>query len=825
MKFVARFAALIRQFVLRPLRRDKLRSALTILSVALGVAVVIAVDLAGDAATGSFQSSLISLVGKVDYEITANGGVDEQVMPKLTALPVNADFAAVVEQPVIIGQHGSVTLFGVEALIDPTVAIVSSDAAERFGWKTGDRMELRGRDRLMQFQIQKIVAKQNVGWVAVDIAAAQQLLNSYGKIDRIEVTVHPGEDAHNVEKLVRAAEPATYDLLTPGARSEENQRMLRAFRWNLRILSYISLLVGAFLIYNTIAVSVIRRRAEIGILRALGVSSRGVLAIFLGEAGMLGIFGSLIGIVLGRLLASGLVGMISDTVNSIFLTSTPGGIGISWTVAVAATITGTSVAVISALIPASEAARVAPADAMRRESREHDAKVHARRDLILAAVASAAAMALSQFGPIDGRPVLGYLATLFAVAAAALISPAFVEAVIRSLRGILRRIPGAAGLIAGRSLAASLSRTSIVVTALATAISMMISVGIMVASFRATVQVWLENELRADIYLRAQGQPSAGIFPAIANEVPAIAAQTPGVEDVDAFHAFTFQYQGEQATFGAGVSSIVRRKNTLRFLSGDADQILGSLPNQDRVIVSEPFSNKHHVQNGEILKIALGGKIANLTVAGIYYDYSSDRGFVIADNTTLRKYLPDQPVTNIAIYVTPGADPVKVRRDLETRLAAFPVSIAPNEVLRRGAVEVFDRTFAITWALEAIAIVVAMLGTANSLLALVLDRRREIGLIRYLGADDKQIRRMVLTEAGLVGLLAGGLGLMLGAALSLELVYVINKQSFGWTIQFHPPLALLGGSLMLVWIFTVIAGAYPARFATKLQPVETVHEE
>ena len=803
-----RFAALIRQFVLRPLRRDKLRSGLTILSVALGVAVVIAVDLASDAATGSFQSSITSLVGKVDYEVSANGGVDERLMAPLTALPVNAQFAAVIEQPVAIGLKGSVTLFGVESLVDSAVAVVSSDAAERFGWKAGSTIELRGRDRTARFQVQKIVGGQSVGWVAVDIAAAQQLLDSYGRIDRIEVMVAQGEDAAGVARMVRAAVPSTYDVTTPGARSEENQRMLRAFRWNLRILSYISLLVGAFLIYNTIAVSVVRRRAEIGILRALGVSARGVLAIFLGEAAMLGAIGSVVGIGLGRVLASGMVGMISDTVNSIFITSAPA-----------------AVAMVAALIPAREAARVAPAEAMRREAREHEARLHVRRDLVVAAIAAAAAVVLSQFGPIGGRPVLGYVATLFAVGAAAMISPAFVGGVIHLLRGVLRRIPGAAGLIAGRSLSASLARTSIVVTALATAISMMISVGIMVASFRETVQVWLEDQLRADIYMRAEGQPTAGIFPPLAQAVVPIIARTPGVEDVDAFHAFTFQYEGEKATFGAGISSIVQRHNTLRFLDGDAVAILQSLPGRDRVVVSEPFANKHRVHKGDVLKIALGDRVAAMTVAGIYYDYSSDRGFVISDWTTLEKYLPEQPVTNIAVYVGKGADATAVRRELEARLAEFPVAIAPNATLRRGAVEVFDRTFAVTWALEAIAIIVAMLGTANSLLALVLDRRREIGLIRYLGADDGQVRRMVLTEAGLVGLLAAGLGLMLGAALSLELIYVINKQSFGWTIQFHPPLVLLGGALLLVWIFTIAAGIYPARFAAKLQPVEAVHEE
>jgi putative ABC transport system permease protein len=297
---------------------------------------------------------------------------------------------------------------------------------------------------------------------------------------------------------------------------------------------------------------------------------------------------------------------------------------------------------------------------------------------------------------------------------------------------------------------------------------------------------------------------------------------------VDVFHAFQFHYEGTQATFGAGIMDIVRRRRSMRFLSGDSNEILASLPGQDRAIVSEPFANKHHVRAGQILRIPLGAREIALTVAGIYYDYANDKGFVLTDRGTLLRYLPDQPVTNIAVYLRPGTgarEAEQVRRDLETRLAEFPLNIAPNEVLRRGAIQVFDRTFAVTYALEGVAIIVATLGAASALLALVLDRRREIGLIRYLGAAKGQVRNMILTEAALLGLLAGLLGLALGTALSLVLIYVVNKQSFGWTIQFHPPALLLGGALLLVWAFTVLAGVYPARFAAKLEPAEVVHTE
>ena len=217
--------------------------------------------------------------------------------------------------------------------------------------------------------------------------------------------------------------------------------------------------------------------------------------------------------------------------------------------------------------------------------------------------------------------------------------------------------------------------------------------------------------------------------------------------------------------------------------------------------------------------------MVTLTVAGVYYEYSSSQGFVLVDRSTLLRYLPGQPPTNLAIYLAPGADAPAVQHQIQIRTAGRGVVVAPNSELRRNAIAIFDRTFAITWALEAVAIAVAMLGAANSLLALVLDRRRELGLLRYLGASTAQVRGMILTEAGLLGALAILLGLALGFALSLLLIFVVNKQSFGWTIQFHLPWVLLGGALALVWLVTVLAGIYPARMATRLDPLDAIREE
>jgi putative ABC transport system permease protein len=225
------------------------------------------------------------------------------------------------------------------------------------------------------------------------------------------------------------------------------------------------------------------------------------------------------------------------------------------------------------------------------------------------------------------------------------------------------------------------------------------------------------------------------------------------------------------------------------------------------------------------MTIPIGAHNVTLTVAGVYYEYSSSQGYVIVDRSTLLRYLPGQPATNAAVYLAPGIDAGAAQREIQTRTVGYGVSVARNNELRRNAIAVFDRTFAITWALEAVAIVVAMLGAANSLLALVLDRRRELGLLRYLGASTAQIRELILTEAAFLGLLAALLGLALGFALSLLLVFVVNRQSFGWTIQFHPPGGLLAGALLLVWLVTVLAGLYPARIASRLDPIEVIHEE
>jgi len=602
--------------------------------------------------------------------------------------------------------------------------------------------------------------------------------------------------------------------------------MLAAFRWNLRLLSYISLIVGAFLIYNTISVSVVRRRPEIGIVRALGASQGLILSAFVGEAACLGLVGALIGLPLGRLMATGAVRLMSATVESLYVSSRPGAIELHSASVLLALAIGVGVAVASAFSPAREASQVSPVEAMARGRREYDVRVQKVRDLWLALVLGLVAAAASRAPAITGKPLFGYLAAILLVVASALAMPAFVDALTSLSSKLLGKLLGVEAMLASRSLAASLRRTSVLVGALSTAIAMMTAVGIMVGSFRQTVMIWMSDQLPADLYLRPAGSAAADRHPTISPGLAEEIAKLPGVAAVDRLRAYEINFENMPATLASADLNVLRTYHNSDFVSGrPKEQVLAELRDSNDVIVSEPFTYKHHLKAGDSITLSLGETRASFRIADVYYDYSSERGSILMDRKTMLRYLPDLAPSNLAIYISPNAQPDAVRAEMEKATAGHRVLMFSNRDLRAEAIRIFDRTFAITYALEAVAVIIAVMGVAGALLALVIDRRRELGLLRFLGAASGQVRKLILVEAGLLGLLANLAGIALGFALSLILIYVINKQSFGWTIRFHWPVGILLGALTVVYAATVLAGLYPAQTAVRLNPVEVVHEE
>lgn len=699
------------------------------------------------------------------------------------------------------------------------------------GWRKGQVVRLLINDRMQEFTVAGVLPQQTTGWnendaIVADIGLAQLVTRKEGRLDSILVTTPNYGSLDRWERLLREKLPAPVTLERSGARTDENRKMLAAFRWNLRVLSYISLVVGAFLIYNTIAVSVVRRRAEIGILRALGLTKAGVLIGFLMEAAAFGLVGGMAGLGLGRVLALGAVRLIGGTVQGLYVSSRPGPIEFTLYSVVSALALAIGMSIGAALAPALEASRVPPTEAMARGRREYVTRLHVKRDLLIAVALGAASVVSALQQPVASRPLFGYLSAVLMIAAAALTIPPGVAFTSRVLNRLVERALGVEGLLALRGLSTSLSRTSVLVGALATAVAMLSSVGIMVGSFRETVALWMDSQLKADFYLRPAGSSAADrhptMAPAVADEIEAI----PGVAAVDRFRVYPIAYGGLPASLGGGETKTVEAESATRFLPGeDRARILNELPRGDNVIVSEPFANKHHLRAGDSIRLALGERVCAFRVLGIYYDYSTERGFVVMDRQTLLKYLPDPAASSLAVYLKPGADAARVRAGIERAIGSRGILLLTDSKLRHDALVIFDRTFQITWALEVVAIAVAVMGIAGALLALVIDRSRQFALLRFLGADKTQIRKIILAEAGLLGLFSTGIGTVLGTALSLVLIYVINKQSFGWTIQFHFPLALLIAALAGVNVSTLLAGLYPARTATRLDPIEVMHEE
>jgi putative ABC transport system permease protein len=660
----------------------------------------------------------------------------------------------------------------------------------------------------------------------MDISAAQYALKRFGRVDRILIQVPQSPNLEEWQQRLRHALPAGVQVRTAGAGTSENRRMLAAFRWNLRLLSYIALIVGAFLIYNTISVSVVRRRTEIGIVRALGASHSMVLAAFVGEAACFGTLGAMIGMPLGRFMAGGAVQLMGHTVEALYVSSRPGVIALTPVSALLAALVGVGVAVASAYSPAREASFVPPIEAMARGRREYATRVRKRRDVWIALVVGLAAAAASRAPAIGGKPLFGYFASLLLICASAFAMPALVDAVTALASRMLKKVLGVEAVLASRSLSSSLRRTSVLVGALSTAIAMMTAVGIMVGSFRETVLLWMGDQLPADLYMRPAGNPAADRHPTISVELTEKIARLPGIAAIDRLREYEISYEGMPAGLGSIELNVLRSYHNADFLSGrGTNKVLAELRGSNAVLVSEPFANKHHLRAGDSITLFLGESRASFRVADVYYDYSSERGSILMDRNIMLRHLPDPAASNLAIYVGPNARIEDVRTQIERAASGHRVLMFTNRDLRREALRIFDRTFAITYALEAIAVLIAVMGVAGALLALVIDRRRELGLLRFLGAANGQIRKLIVIEAGLIGLLANLAGIALGFALSLILIYVINKQSFGWTIRFHWPVAVLLGALTVVYAATVLAGLYPARVAVRVNPVEVVHEE
>jgi putative ABC transport system permease protein len=857
------FLRIFHRFILRDLVKNRASLALTISGIALGISVVVAVQLANDRAIGSFNDSLRVMAGRADLEIRANGlPLPEGILRNLVWVWEYGAMSPILEGRATINGE-SIQIFGVDLLsepafrsyllkdsteltqritreefidllVDPQKAVLSSALAEELRLEKGSPFPLVTGDHRREFIVGAVLGSNGVARafsgnvVFLDIAAAQLALNKIGYLDRIDVQLRNRLDLDVVRKRIQAALPATAAVDVPETAAIQNEKLVRAFRYNLTALSYISLIVGVILIYNTLTLAVVRRRAEIGILRTMGAGRPIIAALFLTEAACMGMIGAAIGIAFGELMSRAAGVLVTRTIEGLYtgIATVPAGGAAAPAFYAGIAAIGVLLSIVSGLVPALDATGVSPISVVR-EGRAFAGRAPRTRGLAAAGIAVIAAAAVLGFQPpIFGFPFLGYAGAFLLIVGFGLLTPAFSQMLLAVLSPALKKAVPIEGRLAAQSMQSSLGRIVTAVASLAIAVAMLVSVVTMVSSFRDTVILWISQTLRADLYIRAAAAgPNDWSNPFDPATVEAL-ANLPSVDAIDRFRGRPLDFNGTSIVLAAGEFAVIARHSNLLFIDGrSAAEIAPRMLKQDRVIVSEPFALKQHFGKGDVVMLPTAEGVQPFEIEAVFYDYSNDRGLVVMDRSTYLRLFHDTSVTNIATYLKAGADAVQTQQQIASALPNAELRVVMNADLKRQVLRAFDQTFQVTYALEAIAMIVAILGITNTLSALILERRPEFAMLRFVGADRRQLRNLVLLESGLIGVVGAVIGLALGIAMSVVLVFVINKQSFGWTIQFVLPGWFFAQSLGMIILATIVAGLYPAALATRIDPLEGVRAE
>jgi putative ABC transport system permease protein len=826
-----------------------------VLGITLGVAVVVAVDLANVSASRAFDLSVDAVVGRATHHIVGGPrGVNESVYTDLRRAGVVRAAAPIVAAYAMSPQMDDrpVQLLGVDPfaeppfrsylwakepasldeltalLTEPRSVLLSAEVAERYQLQPGAslKLDVAGREREVVvaglLEPSDDVSRRALeGILLADIATAQELTDRVGRLDRIDLILPEGEAQRaQIETLL----PQGVRIQPTEARTGSTKQMTGAFRLNLTALSLLALVVGMFLIYNTMTFSVVQRRSLYGILRCLGVTRREVFALVLGEALIVGSVGATLGLVLGVVMGHSAVQMVTRTINDLYFVLTVRDVEIPLVSLAKGAIVGVCATLAASAPPARDAATVAPRAALSRSGLETKAQRASIRAavvgaaLILAGVGSLALLAQSL--------IVSFGSTFIIVLGFACLTPLVTKTSMQAATPILQRIMGALGRMAPRDVSKSLSRTAIAVAALMVAMSVTIGISLMIGSFRQTVVVWLSDALQGDIVVSGPSVSGLQDVTPLDPGAESIVRDHPRVTRVDLLRSTTVDSPAGPIEVEAGNSPDYG--SGLRYVAaeGSRDATWDAVRELNAVIVSEPLANRLGLSLSSGLTLYTDKGPTTFPIVGIYYDYASTEGTAIMSLSAYRGSWDDETVTALVVKLAPGASPDQVARQLEAELAPVQRLFArPNRAIRRAALAIFDRTFAITGALQLLATVVAFIGVLSALLALQLEKQREFGVLRAVGLTVRELRTLILLETGLMGTVAGLLSMPAGLAVALILVYIINRRSFGWTLQMvisaEPFLQAIAVSVLAA----LLAGIYPALRMGRIAPADALRYE
>ncbi|MGH7596246.1 MAG: FtsX-like permease family protein [bacterium] len=866
---------LLRLFNLRHLRRKPLETFLCLLGIALGVAVMVGIDLANQNALRSFRRTVEAVTGKTTHQIFGGpAGIPDSLaatvlsLSEVQATPIleyvagfrlssqpdstasqealhilaidpftDASFraysAAAWEANEISANSDSMpaaATAGRSFLLHPGAVLVDEAFARTHRLKIGDTLEVLSGNEWKALQLTGLIPGQMLSQVGLenlallDIAAGQEILGRLGYVDRLDLIA-----SESAAKTLATKLPTALRLESPARRSQRTDDMLRSFRLNLTALSFLAVFVGMFLIYNTMMFAVIHRRKQIGILRCLGVTPRQIIFNTLLEAFGLGVAGSLLGLWLGITLAEYATRTVTATISDLYVFLRPAPVATDLNVLAKIFLIGLVTTLLASAVPIIEAAKVHAAVAVRRSALEFRAQKFAPRFALAGSAFLVIAIALSlsstQQSQIAGGFFLGLGAALAVALGAIFLTPLLTLGIVRMANTFMSKLAGIIGILSIRNIQTALSRTAVAIAALMISLSMVLSMSLMITSFRRSVDEWVKSVLQADVYLQTRGFETAKWESLFSPEFIRFLEQQPEVEAIDLYGATASSYR-QQPIFLIAISAdvMITRTNFI-FTSGDDRENWRRLI-AGEVFLSDGFARRFHKAAGDTVILQTIHGPQTFRVAAVFVDYSFEQGQVMMDHRTYNENWGPSRITNIGVFLKPLVDSRRYVADLRRAIAGrYAVNILSNRALRDEVFKVFDQSFAITHVMQILAGIVAFIGIISAVMSLLVERTRELGILRAVGMRFGQLRRLVFLESGLMGGFAALIAVPAGTALALVMIYVINLRTFNWTINFQINLGAYAQIWWMALVAALLAAIYPMWRLKKISVAAAIREE
>lgn len=835
----------------RHVGRDVLRHPILILlnvaAIALGSGVYLAIQTANQSAIAAFYATVDFVSGKAHLEIQGRGiPLNENWWPEAREAPGITAATPLVEGVVTLPDRPGdyLRILGIDLFTHPPFSTfllreqvngetlnfesflatnrgvtLTAPFAQANHLEVGDTFTVLADGRPQALTVIGLIDPENAPpgadshLAVMDIGWAQELLGQTGSLTKIQLQI---EDPTKLDAATQALQnhfaSEALSIAAPAQRSSQVQNLLMGFQLNLTALSMISLLVGVFLVFNTVSASVVRRRHELGILRSVGASPFQIRALFLGEALLYGFIGVTIGIGAGVLLAQGLTGAVAQTIRSLYVLVQVEQVQISFPALLTTVVASIGAVLAGAWQPAAEAARLPPIAAL---TGEHSPNQH-RSPLrwLPAAIGCSLAGVFCAWIALQWNIALASFGTaFFALAAAASLAPIGTSLLGRLFRAAARRLPIGASrkllvTLGCDHLLRSLHRNAVTVAALMAAVAMMIGVATMIHAFRGSVNTWIEGTMRADLFLTSSANEVAGAKGYLPAELLESLETITAIDQIDTYLEWSAEVNGAP-TMVALVEP--DNKQSVQIVRGNADEARAAFRQAEAVMITESLARKRGFRVGDSLTFALGNRTLELPVAAIYRDYTRDQGMVLFPDVRYREMVDDPRVQSVAIHLLPGTDLARASESIETLLpGSGRYLLYSRQSLRERVIEIFDQTFAVTYLLRTIAIVVAALGVVLTLSILVMERTREYGILRSIGMSRGQLMGASVAEAVVLGLAAACLGVFAGLLLAVILTYVVNVAFFGWTIVFRVPWTELIFAPLWIVLTAAAAALWPA---------------